>query len=275
MFVYNNWDDFCRKLKEKGIISVTAKSQLESKNKEFLVLKHDVEDKPEKALELAKIEAKYGHCGVYYVQAYLITDKNIRILSQIKELGHEVSYHHDVMDANGGNIENAISTFGENKRKFEENGFIINTVCQHGNPIAERNGYYSNRDFFRNEKVKNIYPDISEIMVDYKNRTGVNYKYVSDAGYGWKMIFDPETNDIVNSDDKNVVLGALDNVVEFILENKSVIVSTHPHRWNKSAVSARMKNFVFFCVRKLARVMYKIPVAKKLMEKFYFIAKKI
>lgn len=275
MFIYKNWDNFCRTLSENGIKSITASTELAEKNKNFLILKHDVEDTPEKALNLAKIEAKYGHKGVYYIQAYLMTEKNIPVFNEIKELGHEVSYHHDVMDATEGNINEALRVFNNNRKVFEKYGFPLLTVCQHGNPIAKRIGYHSNRDFFRNEYIKNQIPDICEIMVDYKQRIDVDYKYISDAGYSWKMIFDPENNDITENSDKDTVIGSLDNVIEFIKNHSAVIISTHPHRWCKSNITAAAKNYVFLIIRKTARILYKIPIVKKLLEKFYFLAKKI
>jgi len=276
MFVYNKWEWFCKNLKENGIYSISAKSLLEQKKSCFLILKHDVETNPKKALQLAKIEAQYGHSGVYYVQAYLLDDKdNVNILKQIQDLGHEVSYHHDVMDSTGGNIDTAIEVFEENKDTFEKYGLKINTVCQHGNPIVKRVGYSSNRDFFRNSKVREKYSEISEIMVDFKDKTGVDYKYISDAGYGWKLIFDPENNDIVNSDDKNILLGDLKRVIKVIKEEGAVIVSTHPHRWQSNMFTAILKRVVFSTVRLVARIMKKIPIFKRLMEKYYYIAKKI
>ncbi len=275
MFVYKDWDKFCRTLSESGIKSITAVEELHKKDKQFLILKHDVEDVPRKALSLAKIEAKYGHRGVYYAQAYLMKEKNISIFEQIKKLGHEVSYHHDVMDATEGHIEKALQIFEENKKIFEQYGFKISTVCQHGNPIAKRIGYHSNRDFFRNDYIKTQLPDISEIMVDFKKRIGTDYKYISDAGYSWKMIFDPETNDIDDSSDRDMTIGNLENLVDFVRKNTAVIVSTHPHRWCKSNISAKIKNCVFLLVRRTARILYKIPGIKNILEKFYFLAKKI
>ena len=276
MFVYKYWSDFCRKLYDLGIYSKTACEVLDSKKKEFLILKHDVETNPKKALALAKIEAKYGHKGVYYVQAYLLNKKkNVSILKQIQNLGHELSYHHDCLDSASGDFTVAEKCFSENLKKFQENGFIIKTVCQHGNPVIERNGYHSNRDFFRNQYIQEKYKDISEIMVNYKERVGVEYKYISDAGYGWKVIFDPETNDINNSEDKDIRLDNLDLVIKTIKEKRAVIVSTHPHRWNKNEITAVLKNNLFKIIKNTAKILIKIPFMKKIMGRFYFLAKKI
>ena len=70
IFIYKKWDEFCRSLKEKGLISIPAKEVTEEKTT-FLVLKHDIENTVSKAYRLAEIEHQYGHRGSYYVHAYL------------------------------------------------------------------------------------------------------------------------------------------------------------------------------------------------------------
>lgn len=277
MFIYKDWENFCKKLDGLGIHSCTACSLLKGDVPEnFLVLKHDVETNAAKALQLAKIEAKYHHKGVYYVQAYLLENqKNMSFLKRIQELGHEVSYHYDVMDSQKGNIDKAIKEFQKNVEIFQRNGFQIHTVCQHGNPIIERVGYHSNRDFFRNLKVSVKYSSIVEIMVNLKEKIGVDYKYISDVGYGWKIIYDPETNDIVNSDEKNTPIGTLDNVAAYFQEQKQVIVSTHPHRWHMNVFLATVKEAIFKVVKIVANALMKIPIMKKLMAHYYYLAKKI
>lgn len=277
IFVYKQWDDFCRKLKDNGFVSVSAATILRAKpDKPFLILKHDVETNPLKALRLARIENNYSHKGSYYVQAYLLSSsKNIDILKQIQELGHEVSYHHDVMDSNKGDINKAAEEFQRNIELFENNGFPVQTVCQHGNPVIDRDGYSSNRDFFRNAKMVQLYEQISELMVNFKSRINKNYKYISDAGYGWKIIFDPENNDVIKSEDKDIALGNLEGVMDVIRSENSVIVSTHSHRWNSNVVSAQAKEIVFKFSKTTAKCMLKIPFMKKLMGRFYYLAKKI
>lgn len=277
IFVYKQWDNFCRKLRDNGFASVSAATILKIKPaKPFLVLKHDVETNPLKALRLAQIESKYWHKGSYYVQAYLLnSSKNINILKQIQELGHEVSYHHDVMDSNKGDICKAAEEFQRNIELFINNGFYVQTVCQHGNPVIDRDGYSSNRDFFRNAKVAHLYEHISEIMVNFKSRIDENYKYISDAGYGWKIIFDPENNDVVKSEDKNIALGNLEEVMDVIKSENSVIISIHPHRWYSNVVTAQVKRIVFKLIKYITKRMLKISFMKKMMGKFYYLAKKI
>ena len=278
MFLYKQWEMFCRALDNNDIHSVTAVSLLEGNvnKEEFLVLKHDVETNPSKALKLAEIENRYFHKGSYYVQAYLLNDKkNIEVLNKIKALGHEVSYHHDVMDSNKGDMEKARLEFLRYKKLFEQNGFPISTVCQHGNPVIERQGYTSNRDFFRDNRIQNEFLSVTEIMVNYKEKLKVNYKYVSDAGYGWKVIFDPENNDIYDSSDKNIPIDDFKKLITYTKENRCLIISTHPHRWHSNKYKALFKDSIFKAIKNIAKLLLKIPGMKKVMGRFYFLAKKI
>ena len=275
IFVYKKWDAFCKKLAQSGIKSICA-NDVNSDTVNYLVLKHDVETDVSKALSMAKIESKYGHCGSYYVQAYLMNEqKNIDMLKEMQNMGHEISYHYDVMDSCHGNLDKAIEEFEKNKAIFENNGFKLYTLCQHGNPVVERVGYTSNRDFFRSERVGSKYSDLSDIMVNYKKKHETDYIYFSDAGRKFKMIYDPINNDIENSDDKNIVYKDLNELFDSLSKEKGNIISTHPHRWTKSAVKYIIKSVIFKVIRAVAKILIKIPFMKKLMSRYYHLAKKI
>lgn len=273
IFVYSAWDSFCAELKDKGIVSIPAR-EVTAEMDSFLVLKHDIENTVSKAYKLAEIEHKYGHRGTYYAHAYLLNDpKNVDLLKKIQAMGHEISYHYDVMDSNHGNLDGAIREFEENRQRFEKLGFPIITVCQHGNPVVERVGYTSNRDFFRSQRVQALYPSIADIMVDYKEKFDADYSYFSDAGRKFKLIYDPINNDIVNSDEKNIPYEDLDALLE-ALPSKAII-STHPHRWTDSAASYIVKEKTFKIIKGAAKLAMKVPGIKKIMSRYYYLAKKI
>lgn len=273
IFVYRVWDQFCADLKGKGIVSVPA-CEVADKSQSFLVLKHDIENTVTRAYELAKIEHKYGHRGSYYAHAYLLDDPhNVELLKKMQGMGHEISYHYDVMDSSHGNLDRAIKEFETDRKLFEELGFHIKTVCQHGNPVVERIGYTSNRDFFRSERVQALYPQLADIMVDYKEKYKVDYSYFSDAGRKFQLIFDPINNDIENSDDKNILFESLDELLKS-LPAKSII-STHPHRWTKSTASYVVKEKMFVMIKGTAKLAMKVPGVKKIMSRYYYLAKKI
>lgn len=275
MFLFKYWDDFCKELRDKGIESIPA-CEVNGTTERYLVLKHDVETNVSNAHTMASIESKYGHRGSYYVQAYLLEkEENVSLLQEMARMGHEISYHYDVMDSCKGNIDSAIDEFEKNRRMFEKNGFSISTVCQHGNPVVERIGYHSNRDFFRSDRVKSIYPDISDIMVNFKQQVKTDYLYFSDAGRRFNLIYDPINNDVVNSDDKNIPFDNLKLLEKGLSDQKGNIISIHPHRWMNSALKYTVKNIVFKAVKTVAGLLKKIPVFNKLMSKYYYLAKKI
>ena len=276
VFVYRYWKDFCRKLSEAGIKSVPLCEVVSPDKKRFFSLKHDVETNPSKALVLAEIEHEYGHRSTFYVQAYLLENPaNIGILRQIADLGHEVSYHLDAVDQSAGDMVKADAEFLRCRALFEKNGFVLKTVCQHGNALMQRDGYNGNRDFFRDPVLAAKYSDITEIMVNFRNRcSDPDYLYISDAGYGWKIISNPENNDLKTCTAKDVPVGTLDNVLEYAKKG-SLIVSTHPHRWRRSWFYAVVRDGVFKVVRKIAKCIYRIPFFRKFMQKHYRLAKKI
>lgn len=278
IFVYKNWEKFCGELQEKGILSDTACDVAQGKAAQpYLVLKHDVETDVPRACEMAKIEHRYGHRGSYYVQAYLMQDAaNVQLLQQMQAMGHEISYHYDVMDSCKGDLTKARQEFAANLELFEKNGFHVVTVCQHGNPVVERVGYTSNRDFFRSVQVQSDYPGMSDIMVNFKAQAGTDYIYYSDAGRRFQMIFDPINNDIVNSDDQNIYYDDLNVLMkEASIGIENSIISTHPHRWTSSETAYCMKNFTFKVIKKTAKLLMKMPIFKKVMSKYYYLAKKI
>lgn len=275
-FIYSEWETFCKNLSSLKIYSVTASSILQKaqngeENLRFVNLKHDVESKPEKALVLAKIEHKYGHCATYYVQAYLMTKENQFLFQQIQEMGHEVTYHHDVIDGANGILEDAVSIYKRNVQIFSDLGFNVHTVCQHGNPISD----FENRDFFRSEIVQKEFPNHSDIMVDFMEKTRQKYVYISDVGMSFKIVTDPINSDKLPEERKYVVLGNLENVVAELSRNMklSYIISAHPHRYNKSLFKAMVRKCFFNTIRAIAKILFLIPGVKKFLFRFNSITK--
>ena len=277
LFTYSEWEKFCRKLSENNIQSITAASILDLAlqgtpiSSRYVNIKHDVESIPSKALALARIEAKYGHCATYYVQAYLLNDINKEIFKEIQSLGHEVTYHHDVMDCAKGDILLAMNIYKENIAKFEHYGFPVITVCQHGNPSSK----YENRDFFRSELIQQRFVNQADIMVDFMIKAKSQYTYISDVGMVFKIVTDPVNSDKVKEEDKYIVLGDAMHVIDNIINHpeESFIVSAHPHRYNKSRFLAVLRKMLFQTMKSVAKVLFKVPGLKNFVFRFKTITK--
>jgi len=271
MFIYNIWDEICQELSKYKTIRADNIINQES-NSEWIVIKHDVETDVKKALELAKIEHKYNLQATYFVQANLV-EQNYKILQEIASLGHEITYHYDVLDANSGDYILSLKEFNKNIELFNSFGFEIKTVCPHGNPVINRNGWSSNKDFFRDKSIADRFPEILDIVVELPNRLKNNYTYISDAGYGWKKIVNISDNDIKNSGD--IDLGDYKTLLKTIEKEDRVIISTHPHRWERSRYKALFNIYRFKTLRYIARRVSSMKFLKNIMSKFYFLAKKV
>lgn len=272
MFLYSIWDEICHELsKVKKTIRVDEILQ-EDNNSEWLVIKHDVEIDVGKALLMAQIEAKYDIKATYFVQADLL-HSGMKALHEIQQLGHEVTYHYDVLDANDGNYVMAMNEFSENIKKFNALGFEVKTVCPHGNPMINRNGWTSNKDFFRDQNTAVKFAGILDMVVQLPKRLNNNYIYISDAGYSWKQITNIEDNDIKNNGD--IDLENYKNLLKTIKRHKRVILSTHPHRWDKSRMRSFIKLYRFKTLRFLAKKFSSVRFMKNIMSRFYYLAKKV
>lgn len=67
-----------------------------------------------------------------------------------------------------------------------------------------RVGWSSNKDFFRNEQISRKYNNIFDIVVQGAHTLKGKYKYISDAGYGFKLISDIENNDLHKPNDRKI-----------------------------------------------------------------------
>jgi len=271
MFIYSHWKKFCKEVSDKYNCIRVDEIPSQTLESDWVAIKHDVETNTRKALKIAQIENKYNIRATYYVQSYLLTD-NADILKEISDLGHEVSYHYDVLDSNNGNFEAAIEEFSDTISKFKSHGFLVNTVCPHGNPIMRREGWHSNKDFFRNKRIVSLYPKIFDVVVHAREIIKSNFLYISDAGYGWKLIGNVDENDINNIGDMDI--HGLSAMLKLISNNKKVIISSHPHRWSSNRSKFYSQIILFKFLKWSAKLVKNIPILKDILHKFYYLAKK-
>lgn len=124
-------------------------------NYPLIVLRHDVDKRPESSLETARIESELGLRGTYYFRIVPESfDK--RITTEIASLGHEIGYHYEDMDLARQKTKSerrktsdcktaglqdkeeelaeiAIESFRDNLVKLSDI-VPIDTICMHGSP---------------------------------------------------------------------------------------------------------------------------------------------
>lgn len=269
---HKEWGFFCSSIESSKCLTVSELPDLKGAGQKWIAVKHDVETNVERAYQIAKIEAKYSIRATFFVQSYLLND-NLELLTKIANLGHEVTYHYDVLDANLGDYDKATAEFDRTVKKFEAAGFKVKSVCPHGNPLMNRNGWSSNKDFFRKCEVAERFSQIFDLVVQANEKLDSDYKYISDAGFGFKVITDIVGNDQKPSTDKSI--DSIAKLVSIIDSSDSAIISTHPHRWVRSGFQARLVKARFNIIRRVALIASRSKFLKRMMSKFYFLAKKI
>jgi hypothetical protein len=181
-----------------------------------VILRHDVDKKPENALSTAQLEHAAGIKGTYY---FRITEEsyNERIIKDIGSMGHEIGYHYEDLDlawrkergdrplrncpvghfreetdcgedfirrkAKGewNNTDNdlvsaAYESFRKNLAKVREI-VHVDTICMHGSPLSR----YDSRQMWK-------YYDYGELSLKtepYFDISLDNTLYLTDTGRRW------------------------------------------------------------------------------------------
>jgi len=131
---------------ESGYSFLTVREYLatddEDLPEQFVILRHDVDRKPENALAMARLEAMKDVPSTYYVRTI---DKTFqpKLIKELEALGHEVGYHYEDMDRADGDVDAAHESFRAELARMRAL-VSVDTVCMHGNPLTA----HDNRDMW-------------------------------------------------------------------------------------------------------------------------------
>ncbi len=233
----------------------------------FVVLRHDVDRKPENALDMARAEAGEGIRASYHFRAPggpLPYDA----ISAIAGLGHEIAYHYEDLSAVAGRraagkgvadpsmVEAAVSRFRSNLADLR--GIApVRVISMHGSPLSaiDNRLLWKYFDYHTEGIVCEPYFDVDVSAVLYLTDTGRSWNsdrsVMRDRG-----LTAGERTDTGNFDDWKVrpVRGSLmdmtaeglqfrekfrirgtDEMIEMALSRllpSGVIINTHPQRWS-------------------------------------------
>lgn len=191
-----------------------------------VLLRHDVDLKPENSLATANLENSLGIKGTYYFRIIPQTLKP-DIIKEIADLGHEIGYHYEDMDlVHSDNLDKHIDLAHES---FQKNLEIlrkivpINTICMHGSPRAK----YDNKIIW----TKYNYRDLGLIGEPYFDIDFNEFLYLTDTGRRWNGD-KVSVRDKVNSKYK-FDLKTTQDVINAIPEfPDKIMITIHPQRWD-------------------------------------------
>ncbi|WP_025641284.1 polysaccharide deacetylase family protein [Schnuerera ultunensis] len=98
-FTNDHYEYICKLIKKSPYRSIFFNDRY-SKGEKILLLRHDIDQSPEKSLTLAEIEKKHGVKSTYFIWLtspfYNIFENHYsKILYEIMSLGHQIGLHFD------------------------------------------------------------------------------------------------------------------------------------------------------------------------------------
>lgn len=140
-----------------------------------VILRHDVDRFPGRALELARIENRQGVRSTYYFR-YKRSVFVPEIVREIHALGHEIGYHYEVLADAGGNPDAARALFAGNIAEIRRL-VPVKTVAMHGRPLSP----YCEVDFWEHASLD----EFGLAGEAYLSFCGENVPYLNDTGRTW------------------------------------------------------------------------------------------
>jgi len=234
-FTLARYKDLIHNLISSGYRFFTFASFLENMGTggKSVILRHDVDRSPARALMTAEIESGFGITGSYYFRcgSYGFPKE---LISRIEKMGHEIGYHYEDLCINNGDVASAVESFEKNLARLREIA-SIKTICMHGSPLSK----YDNRDMWKTRS----YRDFGIIGEPYFDVDFDKVMYLTDTGRRW----DGESvsiRDKADKDRKSITEGSraehqlrlhsTRDIINALKNNQlpdQILLTIHPQRW--------------------------------------------
>ena len=263
---------FIKKILHNNYSFQPFKLSFESFLAKTIILRHDVDLKPQNSLATAIIENELGIQGTYYFR--MVPESfDVNIIDKIADLGHEIGYHYENMDTVSSRfkrqglkfrntevekekiIDAAYIDFCENLEKFRK-VYPVKTICMHGSP----------RSLWDNKEIwyKYDYRKLGIICEPYFDIDFNEVFYLTDTGRRWDG-FKYSVRDRVPQQQKwieqGLVFRTTNDIIKAVNENRfpsKAMITIHPQRWTdnyfewtKELVTQRAKNIVTWWLLRL------------------------
>jgi len=225
-----------------------------------VILRHDVDLKPQNSLATARIEHELGAKASYYFRAVPESwDENI--ILEIANLGHEVGYHYESLTTCNGDIDKAYDDFVKNFNKLKlllnssNSSNSCSTICMHGSPRSP----FDSKDIWK----KYSYKELGIIGEPYFDMDFSKAFYLTDTGRRWDGYNVSVRDKIPVFQDewirKGLVFHSTKDIIQAANNGKLpnvVMITTHPQRWSdecfpwvKEFITQNLKNIIKFLIK--------------------------
>jgi hypothetical protein len=257
-FTLHTYTQLLKALIEQNYHFQTFEEYLTKPLPRSIVLRHDVDNRPQNSLKLAKIESGFGLKGTYNFRI-VPCSWDEEIIREIASMGHEIGYHYEDMTLCKGDHEKAFKSFKENLQKLRDL-VPVSTITMHGSPTSR----HDSRDLWKHYK----YKDLGLVGEPYFDVDFSKVLYFTDTGRKWdgsKASIRDRVNDDQNRllNEKGYRIHSTDDIIKAANENAlpdTIMFTIHPQRWHnnsalwvKELVLQNSKNVVKRILRGLGR----------------------
>jgi hypothetical protein len=226
-FTLHKYEQFLKSAIDAGYQLISYQDYLDNDFEKVLILRHDVDKKPQNSLQTALLQHQLGVKGTYYFRA-VPQSFDVKIIQQIAELGHEIGYHYEDLTICKGDYEKAIQHFEEWLDKLRKY-YPVKTVCMHGSPMSK----WDNRKLWDQYN----YQDYEIVAEPYFDIDFDKVFYITDTGRKWDgdkvSVRDKVKSNIelsFHSTDDLITAFEAGNMPSQIMQN------IHPQRWTNNSI---------------------------------------
>lgn len=229
-FTTRKYKELLLSLQQQGYQFITFE-QYCTQNKptgQWVILRHDVDRKPQNSLATAQIEHSLGIRASYYFR--IVPDSNQpEYIRQIAALGHEIGYHYEDMAIANGNAEKAFLHFQQQLAYFRQ-FYPVCTICMHGAPTSQWDG----RELWKQYD----YRSVNIIGEPYFDMDFSEVLYLTDTGRCWDGYNVSVRDKIPVYQDEWVKQGLVYHTTNDLIRAiqvgqtpRRLMITTHPQRW--------------------------------------------
>ena len=228
-FTREKYRQLLTQLKDSGYKFITFAEYCETTLPErFVILRHDVDLKPQNSLAVANDEQQSGARASYYFRA-VPESWDDAIIRQIQQMGHEVGYHYESLTTCDGDVQKAYDDFKQNLQRLRQL-VPVSTICMHGSPRSP----YDSKDIWKTYDYKSL----AIIGEPYLTTDFSKMLYLTDTGRRWDG-FKVSVRDKIEVyqeqwNAKGWSFHSTDDIINALRENRlpdQLMITTHPQRW--------------------------------------------
>ena len=199
----------------------------------FVLLRYDVDDRPDHALTMARHLHAHGLAGTFYWHAAPPALFRVDLMQAVAALGHEIGYHFATLSRCRGDLDAAADLFRQEVAQFRAAGLAITTAAAHGAP-----GYDN----------KALLPARPALLVECglvgEAYAGIDFsrvRYISDAGWTWRRFplrADAQAYRLAHGAGGLPAVSLEEIIEEVRAPGGRLYLNTHPELWFETSLAA-------------------------------------